>query len=111
VQPSIRALDRPALARERIGRLRAPPAAAPDRPRIRRRRLATRPLAADPRLERARPERLAQGLGVVAAIGPDLGRAKPARPQLVDERQQVALFVLVSGRQPDRQGCAGAVDR
>jgi len=90
----------------------APPAAAaPDHPRLRRRWLAAGTLPRDPRLDRALPQLLAQRLGVVAAVGPQLARAQPASEQLVHQRQQVALLVLVAGRQPDRQRGAGRVDR
>jgi len=78
---------------------------------LRRRWLAAGTLPRDPRLDRALPQLLAQRLGVVAAVGPQLARAQPASEQLVHQRQQLALLVLVAGRQPDRQRRAGRVDR
>jgi hypothetical protein len=34
-----------------------------------------------------------------------------ASEQLIDQRQQLAALVLVSGAEPDRKRCAAGVDR
>lgn len=65
---------------------------------------------ADHRLDAALGELVAQRLGVVAAVGPDLGWPQTAGEQLVDQRQQVPAFVLVAGGQPDSERGAVCVD-
>jgi hypothetical protein len=72
--------------------------------------LAAWALAADDGVDRAGAELVAEPLDVVAAVGPELARALAAGEQVIDERQQVALLVLVAGGQPDRQRRAGSVD-
>ena len=46
----------------------------------------------------------------VAAVGPELVGMDAGRGELVEQRQQVAAFVFVAGREPDRERLAGRVD-
>jgi hypothetical protein len=110
VQPGVGALDRPALAGIRVACFGLALAAAPDLVRARREGVALAASPADLRLDRPRAQLLAQRLGVVAAVGPDLGGAQAAGEQLIDQRQQVALLVLVPGRKPDGKRGAVGVD-
>jgi hypothetical protein len=48
--------------------------------------------------------------GGVAAVGPQLARLDPQVGERVEQRQQVTLLVLVSGREPDRERFAGRLD-
>lgn len=47
---------------------------------------------------------------VVAAVGPQLLGLDATRAESVNERQQVATFVLVAGREPDLERQPGGVD-
>jgi hypothetical protein len=60
---------------------------------------------ADPGFDLALAQRMFDRLGGVAAVGPELARPDPLREQLIDQRDQVALLVFVSGREADRERC------
>lgn len=55
---------------------------------------------ADPRFDAALAQLLFERAGVVAAIGPQLGRLDATLGERVHERQQVPALVLVTGRDP-----------
>jgi hypothetical protein len=85
-------------------------AATPDLAGAGRERIAVATSPADLRLDTPRAQLLAERFGVVATVGPELLGALAAGEQLVDQRQQVALFVLVAGRDADGERGAVAVD-
>jgi hypothetical protein len=67
--------------------------------------------SADLRLDRSCAELVAELFGVVAAVGPQLPwPALVALDQLVEQRQQVPLFVFVAGREAGRERRAARVD-
>jgi hypothetical protein len=112
LQPSVGALDRPALACLRIARLSPSFLAPPDLVALlpRRDRFAAPPRLADPGADPQLGERLlVRGRGV-AAIGPELERADTDRGQLLEQRQQVAPLVLVAGPELDRKRQPAGVD-
>ena len=101
-QPGVCAFDRPAVTGLRVACFEAPFLAAPNllgglagRDRF----VRPAPLA-DLRLDFTLAQGLLETLGVVAAVGPDLLRPDLAFEQRVDQRQQMLLLVLVSGRKP-----------
>jgi len=101
-QPSIRTLDRPAMARLRVARLELPFLAAPDLARCLPRgdRLAAAAALADAGLDLTLAQGFRERARVVAAVGPDLLGPDPPRRQGIDQGQQVAALVLVAGREP-----------
>jgi hypothetical protein len=111
VQPGVGAFDRPAVAAVRVGRFRLAFTAAPDFAGAGGCGLAGAAASADPWLDLAGAYSLALPVGVVAAVGPQLvWPPLVAFEELVEQRQQVPLLVLVAGRQADRQGRAAPVD-
>jgi len=96
----------------RVTCLQPPPLAPPDLARRRpgRDRLARPPRFADPRLDRALAQCPLERRRGVAAVGPELARTDAGLGERVDERNQVALLVLVAGRQPDGERAAERVD-
>jgi len=46
----------------------------------------------------------------IAAVGPELVRVDPSRRQQIEQRQQVALLVLVAGPEADRERQPAGVD-
>ena len=97
VQPSVGALDRPALGAERVA------GAA----------FAGSAFLGDPRLDAALAERAADVFGVVAAVGEQPVRALPAaaaeRRDRIDDGDRVAAVVVVRGADPGGQRGAAAV--
>jgi hypothetical protein len=65
---------------------------------------------ADARLDLALAQGLFERARGVATVGPELLRLDAAREQPVQQRQQVALLVLVAGRQAQGQRGALGVD-
>jgi len=112
LQPSVRALDRPAVAGLRVTCLQPPLLASPNLARrgTGRDRVARPPRFADPRLDRSFAQCLLECRRGVAAVGPELARTDPGLGERVDQRQQVALLVLVAGRKPDGEGAPERVD-
>src|SRR6266480_6900836 len=112
LQPSIGPLDRPAVASLRVTCLQPPPLAPPDLPRRRpgRDRLARPPRFADPRLDRPLAQCPLERRRGVAAVGPELARTDAGLGERVEQRDQVALLVLVAGREPDGERVAERVD-
>jgi len=102
-QPGVGAFDRPAVAGQRVGRFDLAAAAAPDHAhgRVLADRITWAARFADPRRDRTVAQRLVDRGGGVAAVSPQLPRSDLTREQLVDERQQVSLLVLVASRKPD----------
>jgi len=102
-QPSVRALNGPAVAGLRVGdfqpSLLSPPDLA-DRLAARD-RLAGFARLADPGADLPLGERLLVRARGVAAVGPQLLRLDPCFSERVEQRQQVALLVLVSGTKQD----------
>jgi hypothetical protein len=87
-----------------------PLATAPDGARARRQGIAVAPAPADARLDRTRAQGLAERFGVVAGVGPQLGRSHTACEQLVDERKQVPPLVLAAARHPHGERGVVGVD-
>jgi hypothetical protein len=109
-EPGVRAFDGPAVSSKRIGCFCVALASAPDLAARFGDRVAGAASFADLRLDPAFAERLAERLGVVAAVGPELARLDPLGEQAVDQRQQVPLFVFVCGREPDRERRSLGID-
>lgn len=89
------------MAGLRVGCFQSPSSAAPDLAdgEAFGERFAWAASFADLRLDRPREQRFQERLGGVAAIGPQLVGMDPALGERVDQRQQVPLLVLVSGRE------------
>jgi hypothetical protein len=104
-QPGVGALDRPALARVRVFGLQSALLAAPDLAGggAGRDRVAFFARLADPGADAALGECLLVGGGGIAAVGEQFLRDDLARAQRVEQRQQVALLVLVARREQDRE--------
>lgn len=98
------------MARGGVGCFWPPFAAAPDGACARRQRVALAAASADLRLDRPSAQLLAQRLGVVAAVGPQLGRPQAAREEVIDEREQLEPLVLVAAPEPDGERGAVGVD-
>jgi len=100
------------VASLRVTCLQPPPLAPPDLARRRpgRDRLARSTRFADPRLDRSLAQCPLERRRGVAAVGPELARTDAGLGERVDERNQVALLVLVAGRQPDGERVAERVD-
>jgi len=111
-QPGVCALDRPALAGLRVARLQPPLLAPPDLVGSLpgRDRLGGLAPPADAGADPALGERPLVRLRGVAAVGPELERMDPGRGERVEQRQQVALLVLVAGPEADRQRQPAGVD-
>lgn len=111
-QPAVGAFDWPAVAGEWVAGLEPAFLAAPDLAHggTRRDRLAAAAGPADPWLDPALAQLAFELGGVVAAIGPQLGRLDAAPPERVEQGQQVASFVLVARGEPHRQRQPGRLD-
>lgn len=112
-QPGDRALDRPAVAGLRVARFASALLAAPDLVAglVSGDRLAAFARLADAGADLPLGQRLfVRGRGV-AAVGQQLLGLDAGLGQGVEQRQQVALLVLVAGREQDRQRQAAAFDR
>jgi hypothetical protein len=104
-QPGVRALDGPAVTCERVGSFEPSLLAAPDLAcrRAGGDRLARAARLADARLDLALAQGLLDRARGIGAVGPELTRVDAALGEGIEQREQVALLVLVSGREPDRE--------
>ena len=102
-QPGVGAFDGPAVARLVVAGLALSFSAAPDLAAVGGGRLAALSPLADAGFDPAFADLVSERLGVVAAVGPDLVGADTALGECVQQRQQVSLFVLVAGREAQRQ--------
>jgi hypothetical protein len=102
-QPGVGAFDRPALGCLWVDRFEAALFAAPDLAGdgVGRDRVAFAAWAADAGADAALGECLLVRGGVVAAVGEQLLRPDAPLVQQLEQRQQVALLVLVAGREQD----------
>lgn len=109
-QPAVRPLDRPAVTAVWVAASRDAAAATLDHDGVRGGCFARAAAAADHRLDTALADPGSQLLAVVAAVCPQLRRPDLAREQLVEQRQQLAAFVLVAATDPDRERDPARVD-
>ena len=112
LQPGVGALDRPAMAGLRVARLQPPLLPPPDLVgRLPRRdRLTAAARLGDPRPDPALGQRLFVRARGVAAVCPQLLGVDPDLRQPLEQRQQVALLVLVAGADQDRERQPAGVD-
>lgn len=111
LQPRVRPLDGPAVTSLGVERPLCSPSSPPDLPALRpgRDRISCPTPLGDVWSDTPLAQGLSQISGVIASVSPQLARMDAARLERIDERQEMAALVLVTGGQPDRKRQAASV--